>query len=64
MEEPLDALVHAVCSVRPRPYYFVDSPAMSIMREVGTHVNIEVTDAAIAGAKHLAGLKRKFSASK
>ena len=64
MEEPMEALVHAICSVRPQPYYFVDSPTGTFLREIGRHANIEVTDAFIGGAKHFAYLKKRFSTTK
>ncbi|XP_018495226.1 D-beta-hydroxybutyrate dehydrogenase, mitochondrial-like [Galendromus occidentalis] len=64
VEEPIDALAHAVCSVRPLPYYFVDSPCVSFLREIERHVNIEVTDAAVKCTKYLAALKKRFTSTK
>lgn len=65
MEEPMKALVHAVCSVRPLPYYYVDRPVMRVFREiVARHANIEIADAVIGSTKHLTSLKKKFISTK
>ncbi|XP_003743898.1 short-chain dehydrogenase/reductase family 9C member 7 [Galendromus occidentalis] len=64
IEEPLNAFEHAVCSVRPRPYYLVDSPILSFGRELLKHLNVEVLDAVVCSSQYLGGLKRRICPKK
>jgi len=41
---PVAAYEHAVTSMRPMPYYFVDREWMKFLRELARHSNLEIVD--------------------